>query len=75
MHMGVVRHLLGLLVSNFGSESSSTDIDESSFLDAANQFVSLGLKDAGYEYVNIDVRSLLYPCFVRIADMLSLLLF
>ncbi|KAF8903142.1 glycoside hydrolase [Gymnopilus junonius] len=30
------------------------DIDESKFLDAANQFISLGLKDAGYEYVNID---------------------
>ncbi|KAK7676862.1 hypothetical protein QCA50_020198 [Cerrena zonata] len=29
-------------------------IDESKVLAAANQFVSLGLKDAGYKYVNID---------------------
>ncbi|PPQ76390.1 hypothetical protein CVT26_015379 [Gymnopilus dilepis] len=35
-------------------EQYKIDIDESKFLDAANQFVSLGLKDAGYEYVNID---------------------
>lgn len=35
------------------------DIDEAKILAAANQFVSLGLKDAGYEYVNIDVRFLL----------------
>jgi len=31
------------------------DINESKVLAAANQFVSLGLKDAGYEYINIDV--------------------
>jgi alpha-galactosidase len=29
-------------------------IDESKVLAAANSFVSLGLKDAGYQYVNID---------------------
>jgi alpha-galactosidase len=30
-------------------------ISESVILAAAKQFVSLGLKDAGYQYVNIDV--------------------
>lgn len=30
------------------------DISEAKVLAAANQFVSLGLKDAGYQYVNID---------------------
>lgn len=30
------------------------DISEQKFLDAANLMISLGLKDAGYEYVNID---------------------
>jgi hypothetical protein len=34
------------------------DISETKVVAAANQFVSLGLKDAGYQYVNIDVRSL-----------------
>ncbi|KDQ27076.1 glycoside hydrolase family 27 protein [Pleurotus ostreatus PC15] len=33
------------------------DINENKTLAAANQFVSLGLKDVGYEYVNIDVSS------------------
>lgn len=31
------------------------DINEAKVLAAANSFVSLGLKDAGYQYVNIDV--------------------
>ncbi|KAF5322342.1 hypothetical protein D9619_001327 [Psilocybe cf. subviscida] len=31
-----------------------TNINEDKILAAANQFVSLGLKDAGYQYVNID---------------------
>lgn len=31
------------------------DINEAKLLAAANQFISLGLKTAGYEYVNIDV--------------------
>lgn len=31
------------------------DISEAKILAAADQFVSLGLKDAGYTYVNIDV--------------------
>lgn len=35
------------------------DINEAKILAAANQFISLGLKDAGYQYVNIDVRLLL----------------
>ncbi|KAF2442911.1 glycoside hydrolase family 27 protein [Karstenula rhodostoma CBS 690.94] len=30
------------------------DITEDQFLSAANEFVHLGLKDAGYQYVNID---------------------
>lgn len=32
------------------------DINEAKILAAANQFISLGLKTAGYQYVNIDVR-------------------
>lgn len=28
------------------------DITEDKFLSAANEFVNLGLKDAGYEYIN-----------------------
>lgn len=32
------------------------DISDNLVLAAAQQFVSLGLKNAGYEYVNIDVR-------------------
>ena len=32
----------------------SEDITEAKILAAANQIVTLGLKDAGYEYVNID---------------------
>ena len=31
------------------------DINETKILSAAQDFVSLGLKDAGYAYVNIDV--------------------
>jgi hypothetical protein len=34
------------------------DISDVKIVAAANQLVSLGLKDAGYEYVNIDVRFL-----------------
>ncbi|KAL0956317.1 hypothetical protein HGRIS_002470 [Hohenbuehelia grisea] len=30
------------------------DINEAKVLAAANQFISLGLKDAGYQYINID---------------------
>lgn len=33
----------------------SQDINEAKVLAAANQFVSLGLKAAGYQYINIDV--------------------
>ena len=32
-----------------------SDINEDKILAAANQFVSLGLTKAGYEYINIDV--------------------
>lgn len=32
-----------------------SDINEAKILAAANQIVSLGLKDLGYTYVNIDV--------------------
>ena len=35
------------------------DINEAKILSVAGQFVSLGLKDAGYEYVNIDVGVIL----------------
>ncbi len=34
---------------------SGIDINETKILAAANQFVSLGLKAVGYEYINIDV--------------------
>lgn len=34
------------------------DINEAKILGAANDLVSLGLKTAGYQYVNIDVRVL-----------------
>ena len=34
-------------------------ISEAKVVAAANSFVSLGLKDAGYQYVNIDVCNLL----------------
>lgn len=37
---------------------SPLDISESRLMLAANAFVSLGLKDVGYQYVNIDVRRL-----------------
>jgi hypothetical protein len=36
-------------------------VDETKIVSAANQIVSLGLKDAGYMYVNIDVSSGSFP--------------
>lgn len=32
-------------------------VSEAKVVAAANQFVSLGLKAAGYQYVNIDVKT------------------
>ena len=32
------------------------DINEDKILAAANQFISLGLAKAGYQFINIDVR-------------------
>lgn len=45
----------------------STGISAAKVLAAANDFVSLGLKDAGYEYVNIDV---VYFPFFRLPSSL-----
>lgn len=36
------------------------DISGDQILAAANQVVSLGLQDAGYEYINIDVQFLYF---------------
>lgn len=43
-------------ISYFSLISLQLDISDSLVLAAAEQFISLGLKDTGYEYVNIDVR-------------------
>lgn len=50
-------------ISFLGSSSQSIplDINADKVLAAANQFISLGLKDVGYEYVNIDVSNLFRP--------------
>lgn len=48
----------------------SLDISEARILAAANQLISLGLKDAGYEYVNLDV-SLLSMTPVDLADVMD----
>ena len=49
----------------FDSKSFGPDINESNVLAAADQFISLGLKDAGYTYVNIDVRLNSTPGFTQ----------
>jgi alpha-galactosidase len=36
------------------------DVNETDIMTAANEIVSLGLKDAGYEYVNSIILPLLY---------------
>ncbi len=46
---------LALNVPN--SSRHYADINEDKILAAANDFVSLGLAKAGYQYVNIDVSS------------------
>jgi alpha-galactosidase len=38
------------------------DVDETKVMSAANSFISLGLKDAGYMYVNIDVGASRFFC-------------
>ena len=45
-----------------GSNQFATELDitEAKVLAAANQMVSLGLKDAGYQYINIDVGPFLF---------------
>lgn len=45
-----------------GSNQFATELDitEAKVLAAANQMVSLGLKDAGYQYINIDVGPSLF---------------
>ncbi|KAF4593379.1 hypothetical protein EYR38_009093 [Pleurotus pulmonarius] len=50
-----VERLLTFLSDRWNSWNAyRCDINENKTLAAANQFVSLGLKDVGYEYVNID---------------------
>jgi alpha-galactosidase len=49
-----VRFLCLLRSESRWTHHAVIDISEAKILAAANQFVSLGLKDAGYEYVNID---------------------
>lgn len=39
------------------AQSIFADINETKILAAANQFMSLGLKAVGYQYINIDVCS------------------
>lgn len=50
-----------------------TDINEDKILAAANQFESLGLAKAGYQYINIDVRTLHLPLAVARSAHLRLL--
>ena len=47
-------------IFNYGYSSFDLllEINEMRVLSAANQFVSLGLKKAGYKYINIDVSYL-----------------
>lgn len=61
--------MLMVAVSTFASLSHSSylrssDINEAKIISAANYFISLGLKTAGYEYINIDVRVL--PTYHRL---------
>lgn len=51
--------------SFFGNQidSASLDINEEKIMSAANAFVSLGLKDAGYQYISIDVSGSNHPAF------------
>lgn len=43
------------VLRNLLTVSPGLDISSTKILAAANQMVSLGLKSAGYQYVNIDV--------------------
>ncbi len=54
-HMAAVRPSRCCPAYSIEQKSPLTDINETKVLNAANQFISLGLADAGYEYVNIDV--------------------
>ncbi len=54
--MPAVR-LTTLALKDPNSSRHYADINEDKILAAANQFVSLGLAKAGYQYVNIDVSS------------------
>jgi alpha-galactosidase len=53
----------------------NADISETAVLAAAHLFVSLGLREAGYEYVNIDVclQLLLSSCPLNIYNTSGLL--
>lgn len=57
MHI-VEASLLSLCYCLYSFGLTVTDINAAKILAAANQMVSLGLKDVGYQYVNIDVRFL-----------------
>lgn len=55
MHTNAVRAAYSELISQEEIVVDITDISEAKILAAANDMVSLGLQDAGYEYVNLDV--------------------
>ena len=70
--MSLTKRPVSSLISDYFCIHS--DISASKVIAAANQFVSLGLKNAGYQYVNIDVRLVLsapknwiWPFFNRTA--------
>lgn len=55
MRMVVVSPCNSNLYGKLSNAKHFSDINEAKVVAAANQFVSLGLKAAGYQYVNIDV--------------------
>jgi hypothetical protein len=54
MHIAVVLSKFIVYVP-FCDSKIPAEISEEEVLSAAHSFVTLGLKEAGYEYVNIDV--------------------
>ena len=76
MHTGYVSIISSSLMAQNLTlcHPNQCDIDQDLVVEAAELMVSLGLKDVGYEYVNIDVRPLpsrpryrakLPDCFVQ----------
>lgn len=52
MPTNVVRPILE---NRYSQPNGSLDISQNKTLAAAQSFIDLGLKDAGYEYINVDV--------------------